>query len=132
MLKSILKVAIVSVIGLSSVACSVNDERVARYGVGGAALGALAGTAIAGSTPEAAIAGAAVGAVAGSVTGAAVNQKRQKRQMATQPALLCTYRTREGRIYQVPCAQRVQTPKLCVYRDKRGVVYQAPCHRYVH
>ncbi|WP_455480600.1 hypothetical protein V3564_05620 [Bartonella sp. B12(2025)] len=131
MLKSILKVAVVSAVGLSSVACSVNDQRVARYGVGGAALGALAGTAIAGGSPEAALTGAAVGAVAGSVTGVAVNQKKQQKKIAAQHSSLCTYRTRSGRIYQAPCTQKMRTPQLCTYRDGRGVMYQAPCHRYV-
>lgn len=78
MLKSILKVAVVSAIGFSSVACTTTDERVARYGVGGAAIGTLAGTAIGGSTPGAALTGAAFGALAGVVTGEAVNQRRQQ------------------------------------------------------
>ncbi|EJF74741.1 hypothetical protein HWV54_03245 [Bartonella alsatica] len=127
MLKSILKVAAVSAIGLSTVACSVSDQRVARYGVGGAAIGALAGTAIAGSTPGAALTGAAVGALAGTITGAAVNQKKQQKQVVAQQSTLCTYRGRKGRIYQAPCAQRMQTPQLCTYRDARGMMYQAPC-----
>ncbi|EJF78481.1 hypothetical protein MCO_00665 [Bartonella sp. DB5-6] len=134
MLKSILKVAVVSAIGLSTVACSVNDQRVARYGVGGAAIGALAGTAIAGSTPGAALTGAAFGALAGTVTGAAVNQQRQQRQVIVQQSPMCTYRTHRGEIYQAPCAHRVQAPhmpKLCTYRDGRGVKYQAPCSRRV-
>ncbi|AFR26809.1 hypothetical protein [Bartonella quintana] len=127
MLKSILKVVVVSAIGLSSVACSVNDQRVARYGVGGAAIGALAGTAIAGSTPGAALTGAAVGAIAGTVTGAAANQKRQQSQVMMQQSTLCTYRDHKGRVYQAPCAQKVQVPQLCTYRDQKGVMYQAPC-----
>ncbi|GAA5107531.1 hypothetical protein [Bartonella jaculi] len=133
MLKSILKVAVVSAIGLSSVACSVNDQRVARYGVGGAALGALAGTAIAGSTPGAALTGAAFGAIAGTVTGAAANQKKQQSQVGQ----LCRYRDYRGYVYQAPCPQRVQervrakvrAPQLCTFRDGRGVMYKAPCHR---
>ncbi|WP_375673511.1 hypothetical protein [Bartonella sp. TS82HLJMH] len=126
MLKSIFKVAVVSAIGFSSVACTTNDERVARYGVGGAAIGALAGTAIAGSTPGAALTGAAFGALAGTVTGAAANQRKQQRQ-ASQ---LCTYRGRRGHVYQAPCAQRVPVRQLCSYRDSRGVMYKAPCpHR---
>ncbi|MGF7157191.1 hypothetical protein [Bartonella heixiaziensis] len=132
MLKSILKVAVVSAIGLSSAACTVNDQRVARYGVGGAAIGALAGTAIAGSTPGAALTGAAFGALAGTVTGAAANQKRQQQSQAAQ---LCTYRGHGGYMYQAPCPQRVRekvrTPKLCAFRDRRGVMYKAPCPRHV-
>lgn len=138
MLKSILKVAVVSAMGLSTVACSVSDQRVARYGVGGAAIGALAGTAIAGGTPEAALTGAAVGAIAGTVTGAAVNQQRQQRQIMVQESQMCTYRTHRGGVYQAPCAHRVRAPqrtshmpKLCTYRDGRGVMYQAPCHKRV-
>ncbi|WP_019221124.1 hypothetical protein [Bartonella senegalensis] len=131
MLKSILKVAVVSAIGLSTVACSVNDQRVARYGVGGAAIGALAGTAIAGSTAGAALTGAAFGAIAGSVTGAAVNQQKQQRQIIMHHPSLCTYRNRKGRVYHAPCAQKVQTPQLCTYRDGRGVMYKAPCPQRV-
>ncbi|EJF84386.1 hypothetical protein [Candidatus Bartonella washoeensis] len=129
MLKSILKVAVVSAIGLSSAACTVNDQRVARYGVGGAAIGALAGTAIAGSTPGAALTGAAFGALAGSVTGVAANQKRQQSQVAQQSSM-CTYRGHRGRIYQAPCHHK-GVPQLCTYRDGRGAVYQAPCPRRV-
>ncbi|WP_144752629.1 MULTISPECIES: glycine zipper domain-containing protein [Bartonella] len=127
MLKSILKVAVVSAIGFSSVACTTTDERVARYGVGGAAIGALAGTAIGGSTPGAALTGAAFGALAGTITGEAANQRRQQRQ-ASQ---LCTYRSRRGYVYQAPCAQRVPVRQLCTYRDARGVMHQAPCPRRV-
>ncbi|WP_142415998.1 glycine zipper domain-containing protein [Bartonella massiliensis] len=127
MLKSILKVAVVSAIGFSAVACTTTDERVARYGVGGAAIGALAGTAIGGSTPGAALTGAAFGALAGTVTGEAVNQRRQQKR-ASQ---LCTYRGRRGYVYQAPCAQRVPVQQLCTYRDARGVMYQAPCPRRV-
>ncbi|UNE54039.1 glycine zipper domain-containing protein [Bartonella machadoae] len=135
MVKSILKIAVVSAIGLSTVACTTNDERVARYGVGGAAIGALAGTAIGGSTPGAALTGAAFGALAGTVTGAAVNQQKQQKQAAAQRVPMCTYRNYRGQIYQVPCTQRVRAshtthmPKLCVYRDGKGVMYKAPCHR---
>ncbi|VEJ44459.1 hypothetical protein [Bartonella vinsonii] len=136
MLKSILKVAVVSAIGLSTVACTTTDERVARYGVGGAAIGALAGTAIAGSTPEAALTGAAFGALAGTVTGVAANQRKQQRQMAIQQSTLCAYRDYRGHVYQAPCTQRVRTPhkshtpRLCVYHDGRGVMYKAPCRRH--
>ncbi|EJF89710.1 hypothetical protein ME1_00480 [Bartonella vinsonii subsp. arupensis OK-94-513] len=137
MLKSILKIAVVSAIGLSTVACTTTDERVAQYGVGGAAIGALAGTAIAGSSPEAALTGAAFGALAGTVTGAAVNQRKQQKQMAIQQSTLCAYRDYRGQVYQAPCPQRVRTPhkthapRLCAYRDGRGVMYKAPCrHRY--
>ncbi|GAA4657505.1 hypothetical protein [Bartonella pachyuromydis] len=134
MLKSFLKVAVVSAIGLSTVACTTNDQRVAQYGVGGAAIGALAGTAIAGSTPGAALTGAAFGALAGTVTGAAVNQQKQQkqqRQIVVHQAPLCTYHNRKGRVYHAPCAQKVQTPQLCTYRDGRGVMYKAPCPRRV-
>ncbi|AGF76442.1 membrane protein [Bartonella vinsonii] len=137
MLKSILKVAVVSAIGLSTVACTTTDERVARYGVGGAAIGALAGTAIAGSTPEAALTGAAFGALAGTVTGVAANQRKQQRQMAAYQSTLCAYRDYRGQVYQAPCPQRARTPhkahspRLCVYHDGKGVMYKAPCrHRY--
>ncbi|WP_273756568.1 glycine zipper domain-containing protein [Bartonella sp. MM73XJBT] len=138
MLKSFLKVAVISAIGLSTVACTTNDQRVARYGVGGAAIGALAGTAIAGSTPGAALTGAAFGAIAGTVTGAAVNQKREQRregQIVIHPSTaMCTYRGHKGHYYKAPCAQKMHTqkiPQLCTYRDGRGVMYKAPCPRRV-
>ncbi|WP_273720640.1 MULTISPECIES: glycine zipper domain-containing protein [unclassified Bartonella] len=138
MLKSFLKVAVISAIGLSTVACTTNDQRVARYGVGGAAIGALAGTAIAGSTPGAALTGAAFGAIAGTVTGAAVNQKREQRRegqiVIHQSTAMCTYRGHKGHYYKAPCAQKMhtqKTPQLCTYRDGRGVMYKAPCPRRV-
>ncbi|WP_017196080.1 hypothetical protein [Bartonella birtlesii] len=132
MLKSFLKVAVVSAIGLSTVACTTNDQRVARYGVGGAAIGALAGTALTGGTPGAALTGAALGALTGTVTGAAVNQQRQERQIIIhQSTPMCTYRGHKGRYYKAPCSQKVHTPQLCTYRDGRGAMYQAPCPRHV-
>ncbi|WP_455476255.1 hypothetical protein [Bartonella sp. B17] len=136
MLKSILKMTAVSAIGLNLVACSVSEQRVAGYGAGGAALGALAGTAIGGSTPSAALTGAAVGAIAGTITGAAANQRKQPHVIVQHPPVvqqpsMCTYRGRRGQVYQAPCAQTPQTQaiKLCTYEGRGGVVYQAPCHK---
>ncbi|WP_455481849.1 hypothetical protein V4P56_05195 [Bartonella sp. B35(2025)] len=126
MLQSILRVAVVSAIGISTVACSVSEQRVAGYGLGGAALGALAGTALIGGAAEAALAGATVGAIAGTVTGVAANQKKQPNIIVQQPPL-CTYHGRGGQVYQAPCPQKKQVPKLCTYRDEKGVMYRAPC-----
>ncbi|WP_336287477.1 MULTISPECIES: hypothetical protein [unclassified Bartonella] len=126
MLKSILKITAVSAVGVSLVACSLDEQRVAGYGVGGAALGALAGTAV-GNSPDAALTGAALGAVAGTVTGVAVNQKKQQSQIIVQQPQMCTYRSRRGRVYQAPCPQTPQTPQLCTYRGHAGALYQAPC-----
>ncbi len=122
MLKSILKITAVSAVSVSLVGCSVSEQRVARYGTGGAAIGALAGTAI-GSTPDAALAGAAIGALTGSVAGVAANQKRQMAQQSQ----LCSYRSGRGRLYQAPCSQAPRAPELCSYRSGRGRLYQAPC-----
>ncbi|EEP63002.1 lipoprotein [Brucella abortus str. 2308 A] len=63
------------------------------YGVGGAALGALAGGAI-GGNGRGALTGAAIGAVAGTLLGAA--QTRNGTQY-------CRYRDPYGRIYEAPC-----------------------------
>ncbi|WP_455477943.1 hypothetical protein V3565_04095 [Bartonella sp. B10] len=128
MLQSILRVAVVSAIGISTVACSVSEQRVAGYGVGGAALGALAGTALVGGAAQAALAGATIGAIAGTVTGVAANQKEQNKVMIQQPSL-CTYRGHGGKIYKAPCPQNNQMPQLCTYRDVRGALYQAPCRK---
>ncbi|WP_336276647.1 YMGG-like glycine zipper-containing protein [Bartonella sp. CB178] len=137
MLKSILKAAAVLAVGVSLAACTASEQRVARYGVGGAALGALAGTAIGESTPNSALTGAAVGAFAGTVTGVAANQRKQQKDaiarhhILSQQLPMCTYRTQWGRTYQAPCTQQIQirTPQLCTYQGRGGVLYQAPCHR---
>jgi len=87
-----------SIIAMMSVAfivtgCTTNERRTAGYGVGGAAIGALAGGAIGGSG-RGALAGAAIGAVAGTLIGVA------KTRNGVQ---YCHYRDRNGRTYEAPC-----------------------------
>ncbi|AQX28480.1 MULTISPECIES: hypothetical protein [unclassified Bartonella] len=124
MLKPILTMAVIAVVGLSSTACTVSERKITEYGVGGAALGALAGSAIGGGTVGAAATGAAVGAIAGTVTGvSAVQRKNQKKVI--QQSTLCTYSDGKGGVYKAPCPS--QEPQLCTYTDKRGKLYQAPC-----
>ncbi|AGF75031.1 putative membrane protein [Bartonella australis AUST/NH1] len=133
MLKPILTMAVVSIVGLSSVACTTSQEKVAHYGVGGAALGALAGTAIAGGG-SGTTAGATVGALVGTMAGVAeVQKKRNKREVYAAPNYpqLCTYRDARGVAYEAPCSQPVKHPQLCTYRDARGVTYEAPCSQPV-
>ncbi|OPB32256.1 glycine zipper domain-containing protein [Bartonella sp. AR 15-3] len=130
MLKLVLTMAVITVVGLSSTACTVSERKISEYGVGGAALGALAGSAIGGGTLGSVTTGAAVGAIAGTVTGAAAvqkkNQKKMLHQRVIQQSSLCTYSDGKGYVYKAPCAS--QTPQLCTYTDQRGKRYQAPCH----
>lgn len=86
-------IAVVAVLALSTAACTTGEQRTAGYGVGGAALGALAGGAISGSG-RGALTGAAIGAVAGTLVGAA--QTRNGVQY-------CRYRDNYGRVYEAPC-----------------------------
>lgn len=59
-------IAVAGVLAFSTAACTTNEQRTAGYGVGGAALGALAGGAI-GGNGRGALAGAAIGGVAGTL-----------------------------------------------------------------
>ena len=93
MLKRISMIAMVSAFGFAMVACTPNEQRTAGYGVGGAALGALAGGAIQGHG-KGALAGAAIGAAAGTVVGAATTRNGVQ---------YCNYRDPYGRMYQAPC-----------------------------
>lgn len=86
-------IAIVGALAFSTAACTTNEQRTAGYGVGGAALGALAGGAI-GGNGRGALAGAAIGGVAGTLLGAA--QTRNGVQY-------CRYRDNYGRTYEAPC-----------------------------
>ena len=86
-------IAIVGALAFSTAACTTAEQRTAGYGVGGAALGALAGGAIGGSG-RGALAGAAIGGVAGTLLGAA--QTRNGVQY-------CRYRDSYGRTYEAPC-----------------------------
>lgn len=83
----------VGLLGLSTAACTTDERRTAGYGVGGAAIGALAGGAIGGSG-RGALTGAAIGAAAGTLVGVA--QTRNGVQY-------CRYRDRNGRIYEARC-----------------------------
>lgn len=93
MMKRISVIAVAAVMGLATAACTSNEKRTAGYGIGGAALGALAGGAIGGSG-RGALAGAAIGGAAGTVVGAAQTRNGTK---------YCNYRDAYGRIYQAPC-----------------------------
>jgi len=95
MMKRICVIAAVAAMGLSTVACTQQEQRTAGYGVGGAALGALAGAAISGNKGHGALAGAAIGGAAGTVVGVAQTRKGGVKY--------CNYRDRQGRMYQAPC-----------------------------
>lgn len=86
-------IAVTAVLAFSTAACTTGEQRTAGYGVGGAALGALAGGAI-GGNGRGALTGAAIGAVGGTLLGAA--QSRNSVQY-------CRYRDNYGRVYEAPC-----------------------------
>ena len=92
MLKSLLTIAVAGLLALSVAGCTTADQRVAGYGVGGAALGALAGGAINGG--KGALAGAAIGGAGGALVGAATNNSSGG---------YCTYQNRYGERYRAPC-----------------------------
>lgn len=93
MLKRLSMIVMVSALGFATVACTQNEQRTAGYGVGGAALGALAGGAIKGNS-KGALAGAAIGAAAGTVVGVATTRNGVQ---------YCNYRDAYGQMYQAPC-----------------------------
>ncbi|ATU90372.1 glycine zipper domain-containing protein [Phyllobacterium zundukense] len=93
MLKSLSTIAVAGLLALSVAGCTTSDQRIAGYGVGGAALGALAGGAITGSG-RGALAGAAIGGASGAVVGAATNPRSSG---------YCTYQNRYGERYRAPC-----------------------------
>ncbi|ABM45022.1 hypothetical protein X471_00832 [Bartonella bacilliformis str. Heidi Mejia] len=124
MLKPILTMTVVSLVGLSSVACTIAERRTAKYGTGGAALGAIAGSALTG-TAEGTVVGAALGTLVGTTAGVARNEQKKKRNAQKAPPM-CTYQNSQGRQYQAPCPQS-QSIQLCQYSDGRGRLYQAPC-----
>lgn len=92
MLKSLSTVAVAALLALSVAGCSQTEQRTAGYGVGGAALGALAGGAIGGG--RGALAGAAIGGASGVVVGAATADNGRR---------YCTYENRYGERYRAPC-----------------------------
>ncbi|MEK1891362.1 MAG: hypothetical protein AAAB35_28145 [Phyllobacterium sp.] len=92
MLKSLSTIAVAGLLAFSAAGCTTADQRVAGYGVGGAALGALAGGAINGG--KGALAGAAIGGAGGALVGAATNNNSNR---------YCTYENRYGQRYQAPC-----------------------------
>lgn len=94
MLKSLSTIAVAGLLALSVAGCTTSEQRVAGYGVGGAALGALAGGAISGSG-RGALTGAAIGAGTGVLVGAATSNNSGRRY--------CTYENRYGERYRAPC-----------------------------
>ncbi|MGN8020676.1 hypothetical protein ACTJJ7_08140 [Phyllobacterium sp. 22229] len=95
MLKSLSTVAVAALLAFSVAGCTTSEQRTAGYGVGGAALGALAGGAIGGG--RGALAGAAIGGVGGVAVGAATaNNDGGGRRY-------CTYENRYGERYRAPC-----------------------------
>ncbi|MDR6631503.1 uncharacterized protein YcfJ [Phyllobacterium sp. 1468] len=93
MLKSLSTIAVAGLLALSVAGCTTSDQRVAGYGLGGAAIGALAGGAINGG--KGALAGAAIGGAGGALVGAATNNNNGSRY--------CTYENRYGERYRAPC-----------------------------
>ena len=93
MLKSLSTIAVAGLLAFSVAGCTTSDQRVAGYGIGGAALGALAGGAIDGG--KGALAGAAIGGAGGALVGAATNPRPSSGY--------CTYQNRYGERYRAPC-----------------------------
>jgi len=92
-MRTILTIVTIGILGLAVAACTHDERRVAGYGAGGAAIGALAGGAITGRT-RGALAGAAIGAAAGTLVGVAQTRNGVR---------YCHYRDRRGRRYEARC-----------------------------
>lgn len=86
-------IAAVGLLAFATTACTTNERRTAGYGVGGAAIGALAGGAI-GGNGRGALTGAAIGAVAGTLVGAATTRNGVE---------YCRFRDAHGRVFEAPC-----------------------------
>lgn len=92
-MKKITSLLLISVLAFSSTACTQTEQSVAKWGAGGAAVGALGG-AVLGRGGGAVLAGAAIGAVAGS----AIGYTRTKKGVR-----YCQYRDRNGRYFEARC-----------------------------
>lgn len=92
----------IALLALATTACTTAEQRTAGYGVGGAALGGLAGAAIGGNS-RSALAGAAIGGVGGTLVGAANSQNAQPTASGPSPYQYCNYTDPYGRPYQAPC-----------------------------
>jgi len=92
-MRTISTIIITGLLGLSVAACTQDERRIAGYGAGGAAIGALAGGALTGRT-RGVVTGAAIGAVAGTLVGASQTRRGVR---------YCHYRDRRGRIYEARC-----------------------------
>lgn len=92
-MKKLCSLFIVLMFAFSTVACTQNEKTVAKWGAGGAALGALGGAAF-GHGGKAVAAGAAIGAVAGGLIG----YSRTKNHVR-----YCHYRDNNGKVYEARC-----------------------------
>ena len=85
----------VVIFAFATVACTHTEKEVAKWGAGGAAVGALGG-AVLGNGGRAVMAGATVGALAGGLIG----------YMRTKDGVrYCQYRDHTGRRYEARCRQ---------------------------
>lgn len=133
MKKKLMTIGIIAALAASASACTQTEQRTAGYGVGGAALGALAGGALSGG--RGALTGAALGGAAGTVIGTATtrNQSRvvygdyddsgrrivQHRRVLVRPA---------GAVATMKVTQTTTpTVRYCEQKDAYGETYRAPC-----
>ncbi|MHC5306325.1 hypothetical protein [Bartonella sp. LJL80] len=92
-MKRLCSLLTVSALAFATVACTQTEKEVTKWGVGGAAVGALGG-AVLGNGGRAVMAGAAVGALAGGLIG----------YIRTKDGVrYCQYRDRNGRLYEARC-----------------------------
>lgn len=94
-MKRVLVLSVTIAMAFTAAACTQDDKRMAGYGVGGAALGALAGGAI--GKGRGALAGGAIGGAIGTYIG----YKRTQNGVR-----YCQYRDRRGRVYEARCHYR--------------------------
>ncbi|PRD43910.1 hypothetical protein C5748_08650 [Phyllobacterium phragmitis] len=90
--KRLSMIVVSGLLALSVAGCTTGDQRTAGYGVGGAALGGLAGGALGGT--RGALGGAALGGLAGVLIGSAQSRNGVE---------YCRYREPNGRVYEAPC-----------------------------
>ncbi|EJF91162.1 hypothetical protein [Bartonella tamiae] len=92
-MKKICSILMITAVGFSTVACTQTEKEISKWGVGGAAVGAIGG-AVLGNGGRAVAAGAAVGALAGGLIG----------YIRTKDGVrYCQYRDSKGRLYEARC-----------------------------
>lgn len=113
MKKLLMSIGMTILTGVSLSGCTDTDSRVAGYTTGGAALGALAGAAVAHDTGKGALAGGAIGGALGALTATAQNNNNYYNNgyysgnaynnYPSYARNMCMYRDRYGRNVVAPC-----------------------------